>query len=194
VDAAPDASSEAVIASVRLEESDVRAAVVDLWDVRTRIGLSLMLVVTYVGMALVGRESWGDRAPVLLQSAVFLGILWFMPRVSAQKLRTFNVAGEQASYRFDAAGVTLPVAGAATTIAYGSIKDYREGESAFLIYSTADMPNIVPKRALTPGDLERVRAWLAPRARRARIAERLFIVGLAAMCFALVWIQTIKRH
>jgi hypothetical protein len=188
---AGDAASEATVGSVELEETDLRTAILDMSGLlRGRVAITVILALCFVSVLSVGAEGWGTKVQLLVLPALFLGLLWVSPVLSARRLlRAIAKGGDRhASYRFDDESVTMRTAGSTMTISYRSLVEYREGKTAFLLYTAPNVANIVPTRAFPPEGVARVRALLAAnvKPRPARNLNRLILMWIVLIFVSLV--------
>jgi YcxB-like protein len=185
------APSESVAGSVELEEADLRAAILEMSVMsRGRVGITLILAFAYGVLAFVGHAKASDLAPQAAFGVFFLFFLFIAPRIRARRLlEAIAVGGDRhASYLFDDESVTFRTAGSTATTAYRSLVDYREGPTAFLVYSSPGVAHVVPKRAFDAEGVARVSALLAAnvKKRRERNVNRLILVWFAALLMAFV--------
>jgi len=184
-------ASEATTGSVELEEADIRSAILEMSVMsRGRVGITLLLALAYATMALVGHVKASDMAPQAAFGVFFLFFLFISPRIRARRLlEAIAVGGDRhASYRFDDESVTFRTAGSTATTAYRSLVDYREGPTAFLVYSSPGVAHVVPKRAFDAAGAARVSALLTAnvKKRRDRNVNKLIIAWFVALLSALV--------
>jgi hypothetical protein len=188
-----DAASEPTVGSVELEETDLRPALIDMSALlRGRVAITLVLAACYVSIAAVAVDSWSSKVQMFIFPTFFLGILWVSPFLSARRLlRAIEKAGDRhAHFRFDDDGVTMRRAGATSTFTYRTLVEYREGRTAFLLYTSPNVANIVPKRAFTPEGLARVSALLAANVKpsKARGMNRMILLWIIAIfMFVVIW-------
>jgi hypothetical protein len=187
------ATSETVTGTLELQESDLRAAIIESsWPIRARFGILAVVALCYGALAVSEPSTVKQMLPSLLAIGAFLVVLFITPSRRARKLLEVVAKGgdRHASYRFDADGLTLRTAGATTTAAYRSLSEYREGKTSFLIYSSPGVANVVPKRAFSPADLATVSALLAANVKRTRgrSASKIIILWFALiLMFLVVW-------
>jgi hypothetical protein len=194
MDESPGEANGPIVGTIELEERDLRAAFIELsWILRARFGIVFILAFSYGSLALMAPEARGQLIqPPFILSVVFAAVLFVSPRLRARKLLEAIAKGgdRRASYRFDDEGVTFRTAGSTMTSAYRSLVEYAEGKTAFLIYGSPGVANIVPKRAFSPEELARVRAWLAAnvKPKRTRSASKIIVIWFGAiLLFMVVW-------
>jgi hypothetical protein len=155
-----------VSGALDLTERDLVPAVVAMSGLyRARVGLLLLLAIGGVGTVIARHGHLADAAPQLLFFAGLAALLLLGPRRTARRLlRAMAGAGAvHASYRFDAERATLRTGAAASSFAYRDLHRVRELDTAFLVYVTREVANIVVKRAFSEGDLVTVRGLLLDR-------------------------------
>jgi hypothetical protein len=189
-----DAAGEPATGSLELNETDLRSALLDMSGLlRARVAITLILAFSSFSVfAMGGNDGWGAKIQLLAIPMFFMGALWLTPYLSARRLLTAIARGgdKNASYRFDDESFTARTAGSTMTSAYRSLVEYREGRTAFLLYTAPNVANIVPKRAFTPEALARVRALLAAhvKPRRTRNLNKLILLYVAAIfLFLVLW-------
>jgi hypothetical protein len=186
-------TGEPVMGTLELDERDLRAAIVDAsWLLRARFGIAAILAFSYGTLAFMSPAAIGQMVQPITFGALVVALLFVMPYFQARKLLAAIAKGgdKRASFRFDDDGVTLRTAGSTTTTTYRSLVEYREGKTAFLIYSSPNVGNVVPKRAFSPEGLARVGALLAAnvKPRRARSASKILVAWFVAiLMFMVVW-------
>jgi hypothetical protein len=92
--------------------------------------------------------------------------------------------GEAVEYLFDEYGFQVQMPGREARAEWASLHRHAETDEAFLIYSTPQLMNLVPKRAFAATDQARLRAELAariPRAKQGGGARKLILVGVIAV-------------
>jgi hypothetical protein len=189
--ATTEATTEVTTGAVELDESDLRSAILEMSVMsRGRVGITLILAFAYGVLAFVGHVKASDMAPQAAFAVFFLFFLFISPRIRARRLlESIAVGGDRhASYRFDDDSVSFRTAGSTATTAYRSLVDYREGPTAFLVYSSPGVAHVVPKRAFDAAGVARVSALLAAnvKKRRERNVNRLILVWFAALLLAFV--------
>jgi hypothetical protein len=164
-----DAADETISGTLELEESDLHAAIIDTSPLlRARFAIAAVLALSYVLLAFVAHAARRDMVGPIICGAVLAGTLFLTPKVRArQLLEALTKGGDRhASFRFDGEGVTFRTAGSTTTSAYRSLVAYREGKTAFLVYQSPGVANVIPKRAFSPEDVARVSARLLASVKR----------------------------
>jgi YcxB-like protein len=184
--------TEPTIGALELDEHDLRAAIIDLsFILRARVGIGVVLAFIF-GVLALGRADVAQVARQLIPGALFVAYLFVSPVLRGRQLLRAIVAGgdKHASYRFDDDGVTFRSAGSTMTAAYRSLVEFREGKTAFFVYTAPGVANIVPKRAFPAEELSRVRARLAanvkPRA-LTHASRRVVLIFAALLAFFVVW-------
>lgn len=154
-----------VSGALDLTERDLVPAVVAMSGLyRARVGLLLLLAIGGVGTVIARHGHLADAAPQLLFFAGLAALLLLGPRRTARRLLRAMAGGAvHASYRFDADRATLRTGAAASSFAYRDLHRVRELETAFLVYVTREVANIVVKRAFSEDDLLVVRRLLLDR-------------------------------
>jgi hypothetical protein len=187
-----DDAREPTIGSVELDERDLRLAIIDLsFVLRARVGIGVVLAFMF-GVLSLGHADVAQVAQQLIPGALFVAYLFVSPALRARQLLRSIVAGgdRHASYRFDDDGVTFRSSVSTMTAAYRSLVEYREGKTAFFVYTAPGVANIVPKRAFRAEELSDVRARLAAnvKARPMSHASRRVLLWFAAiLAFLVVW-------
>lgn len=158
-----------VTGTLRLEARDLVPAVVAMSGLyRARVGILILLALGTAGSVYVRRDHLADAAPQLLFLIVFAAILLLGPRRTARRvLQAMAGTGvATATYTFQAEHATLRTGAATSAFAYRDIHRVRELGTAFLIYVTPEVANIVVKRAFSEDDLVAVRTLLLNRPKR----------------------------
>jgi hypothetical protein len=185
----------AVVGTIELEERDLTAALLQmspLFRLRHLLAAAVVLL-TVLSATGGGVSELYKLLPGVLVCGSFVAFSYLMPRFMAKKmLRAQTRAGDATvSYRFDADGVALRAAGATASFAYRTLVRTRETESALLLYTNPYIANIVPKRAFSPEDLERVRRLLPesirPVPQRLFSGMKIFYWALLLFAFLSVW-------
>jgi hypothetical protein len=170
----PDAKAQSVqqnaspvVASLALTERDIRAGLIEIGGGVIRRGLFMALVVVLF-VAFLGRNG-GMTSPTTIAPLAFMVVLYAVfsflipSRNAKNQIEVLRRAGDtNVTYRFDEQGVTIQSAGASASIAYCLLVKTRRGKRTLLLFTTGQIAQIVPLRAFTAGELERVLAWLPP--------------------------------
>lgn len=162
----PTTSPLPVSGALDLTERDLVPAIVAMSGLyRARIGILVLLAIGTVGTVLARQGHVGDAVPQLVFFAVFAAILLLGPRRTARRLLRAMAGGSnvRASYSFDTDRATLRTGAAASSFAYRDLHRVRELDTAFLVYVTREVANIVVKRAFSADDLVTVRRLLVSR-------------------------------
>jgi hypothetical protein len=156
--------------SLQLESRDLIPAVVAMSGLyRARVVVLAVLTLAIAASVYSSRGHLASAAPQLVFFAAFAAILLLGPRRTARRvLRALTGGGvATASYRFGAEHATLRTGAATSAFAYRDIHRTRELPTAFLVYVTPEVANIVVKRAFSDEDLTTVRERLfSARAKR----------------------------
>jgi hypothetical protein len=189
---ATEPATDPTTGSLDLDERDLRAAIIDLsFVLRARVGIGVVLAFLF-GVLSFSHADVAQVARQLIPGALFVAYLFVSPVLRARQLLRAIVAGgdRHASYRFDDDGITFRGAGSTMTAAYRSLVEFREGKTAFFVYTAPGVANIVPKRAFPAVEISRVRARLAanvkPRA-LTHASRRVVLVVAAILAFLVVW-------
>jgi hypothetical protein len=186
-------ADDVVTGSLELEERDLHAGIVDTsWFLRARFAIAAIVAFSYGAVVLGSHAPLSQNIGSMLPGAVLVLALFVSPGMRARRLLESLAKGgdRHASFRFDAEGITFRTAGSTTTSAYRSIAEYREGKTAFLVYHSPGVANVIPKRAFSPGDLARVSALLAAnvKAKRQRPVGKIVILWFACiLAFLVIW-------
>jgi hypothetical protein len=155
-----------VTGTLELQQRDLVPAVVAMSGLyRARVGLLVLLGLAVAGTLIARRGHVGDAVPQLVFFAGLAAVLLLGPRRTARRLfqAMAGAGAANASYRFDAERATLRTGAATSTFAYRDVHRVRELETAFLVYVTPEVANIVVKRAFSASDLVTVRTLLTTR-------------------------------
>ncbi|HXU80296.1 MAG TPA: YcxB family protein [Polyangia bacterium] len=187
---------------IELEQGDLERPLTQMsWWTRLRWGyvaLGVLLALALVSSA-KGPIRWTEVLPSFGMMAAFAAVLFYVPRLNARRLLQSLVRAGDARvfYRFDAEGVTIRASGATASFAYRTIQRVQETSTAFLLYTAPGVANIVPKRAFTPADVERVRALVTPQVKIQRSpglpVKTLVLWGVLIFAFLMIW-QLMNAH
>jgi hypothetical protein len=190
-----------VVGTVRLTQKDLAGALCEMsWFFRLRWVLVLSIVVVAGTWVVAGLTAASSQAPAqppvaaLVFAAFFAAATFLGPRMTARRIiRALAQAGDpEVTYRFDDEGVTIRATGSTTTFAYRRILKTREGKTAFFIYCSPMVANIVPKGAFAPADVDRVRALIAahvtPKPMGAGGRKVIILWVVLIVLFAVVWL------
>jgi hypothetical protein len=188
---------EVISGSVAITEADLTRGVTEASSLyRARwiyLGLAALVFAIAAG---TGSLVWStSNLPALTGITVFYLLLFVGPRLAARKLfRAMVKAGDsQVLYRFDAEGVTIRASGVTTTFAYRLLAQFRSSGSALLLTTNAGSTTIVPHRAFSAPDLERVHALLGAEVKRApprglaKPAKLIILWVALVFAFVVVW-------
>jgi hypothetical protein len=119
---------------------------------------------------LATRISWaGLRASSLVQVLpfTFLALVyWWLVRRAGPGRRwaaALRPGEDEMRYRFDADGIRISSIRSDFSLRYEAVHRYVEGKSALLLYTQPRIAQIIPKRAFSAEQLERIRSWLSER-------------------------------
>jgi hypothetical protein len=183
-----------VVGTIELTPEDLIAATVELsWMLRLRTIFLVVALGVYGVVWMTGGPAPSESLPVLAVVLLFWAIVVVTPRYRARRaIRSLAARGDiNVSYRFDDAGVTIRSAGATATFAYRTLVKVREGKTAFVLYTTPLLGNIVPKRAFASEEIPQVRSYLAA-ATKVRSMAGFPVKGLLAwlllvLMFLAIW-------
>jgi hypothetical protein len=116
-----------------------------------------------------GALASGDTLKAQLVTFIaFVAFAFFGPRLNARRqLAAMQKAGElEVTYTFDETAVTIASAASTTTTPYAQLTKVVRGKSTLLLYTAPQVARIVPLRAFSDVDRERVLAWLPVPSRR----------------------------
>ena len=191
MDATTDPS--VIVGTVRLTERELRTPIVEMsWLYRWRRIITVIAAINVGSFTFMGASLRENYQP-LLCLGVFLALLYAGPWIAARRiLRALTRGGDaDVSYRFDDEGVTVRSAGATASFAYRRLIKAREGSTAFLLYCSPMVANIVPKSAFAAGEVDRVRALIAahvaPKPLRGRGGKILIVWLVLVFAFVVVW-------
>ena len=159
-------TTEPIFGSARLTEAEVREALASSPFMRYR-WLTLLLSATLTAVMVfrdggIRVDRWPDILVIGLVFAVLSATVLLAPRTQARKmLKEMDANRGEADYRFDADGITIRAPGTSSSVSWRIITSYRETPHTFLVYTSPNLANIVPKRAFNAADVDAVRALLA---------------------------------
>jgi hypothetical protein len=188
---------DVITGSIAITEKDLVRGISDAfaifrlrWFIAAVFGGSLALVVVMSGT----RGSLGQWGPSAFCLVFFGGWVFAGPRLAARKVLRGLVKGgdNQVLYRFDGEGGTIRASGTTSSFAYRIVSRVRETSTTLLLTLGAGSTSIVPKRAFSPGDLDRLRQLLAAHVRTEKTgggkALKLVVVWVALVfVFVVVW-------
>lgn len=134
-----------------------------------RFSLSMMGVVFLVqGLprALASKpEQGGSMGPgfVFIVAGLIIIALAQLPAFVKPGKRRLAALGDDerdVTYRFDEHGARISTRRSDLVLRYRTLSGYVEGKSAFLLYTDDVQAQVIPKRAFSSAELERIRAWL----------------------------------
>lgn len=187
--------------TLKLEADDVRRAVPHMAPL---VRLRWVYAALYVaGIVWVVRTT--GSGPPLMSSmvalacgAAFVAVVFWLPSYQARALIRGMDGDTTLSFAFHADRWSVRSKGARATHAYSAIKRWTETEHAILLYQGPRAAQIVPKRAFSAEDLEKLRGilsgHLAERPYRSlrRPASAITLFVLLTGVFVAVWILTGK--
>ena len=151
-----------MVGKLIFSEQDARVGLLDLSGQNRwyRLPLLLSIIMVPLLVASAWQRNWSGFLPILVVWAVLglvgpLGIRRYARRLTA------SLGGGETEYRFGADAVTIRAPGSTSTIAYRRFHSAREGKEAFLLFTQPRVAQLVPKRAFSPEDIERVRVIIA---------------------------------
>jgi hypothetical protein len=188
-------ADEVVTGQVEMKTEDVLPALRAMTSLFRLRHLFTGAVILLLVLSIAGNRSMGlqQLLPMVFLSVGFPAFLYLTPRILATRIvRAMTRQGDaQVFYRFDADGVTIRSAGATASLAYRVLVKTREIDNAFLLYTTPQLANIVPKRAFTPQDLDRLRALLPPAQQPQKIplpsGVKIWLWLAMVLAFLVVW-------
>jgi len=157
-----------VIATVRLTEKDIRAGLNEMGGSGPWRRVLFIVPVIAVVLTMSGRNggmtSVTTLAPVIFMTVLYLTFLFVIPlRAAKGQIRNLERAGDtNVTYRFDDEGLTIRSSGASASMAYRRLVKSRRGKTTLLLFSTPQIAQIIPLRAFSADELERVLAFLPP--------------------------------
>lgn len=183
-----------VAGTIELTAEDLIAATVEMsWMLKLRTVFLVVALGVYGTIWMTGGPAPSESVPLLAVVLIFWGFLFIIPRYRARRaIRSLAARGDvDVSYRFDDAGVTLRSAGATATFAYRTLVKVREGKTAFVLYPTPLLGNIVPKRAFASQEIPQIRSYLTA-ATKVRSMAGFPVKGLLAwvllvLVFLAIW-------
>ncbi|MET0286641.1 MAG: YcxB family protein [Polyangiales bacterium] len=129
-----------------------------------------------------------DFAPALGYGVLFVGVLYVAQRAAARK----HLEGKSARdltmhYELDAGGYTIRSPSTDVRSTWQSVHHFDEAEAAFLIFPSATIQVVVPKRAFAEADVPRVRALLQASVKQ---PKKTFLRGSAGRVI-LLWLALV---
>jgi hypothetical protein len=188
---------EVITGSVAITEKDLAQGITGAiaffrmrWFLAAMFGGALAFLVAINGT----KASLGQWAPSGLLLVFFGAWVFAGPRLAARKLLRALIKGgdNQVLYRFDGEGGTIRASGTSSSFAYRIVSRVRETSTTLLLTLGAGSTSIVPKRAFSDSDLERLRQLLAthvkPEKAGGRKPIKLIAIWVALIVvFLVVW-------
>jgi hypothetical protein len=176
-----------VTGRLNLTAEDLQLPLAEMsWLTRLRWAFFALTALTVLFELLLVRSA--TRALVGIPYGLYTAWLFWRPWYTARRTVAAIVRPGDSEwlYRFDSEGVTIRSPGSTLSVAMRALVRVKEGKTAFLLYITPSVAQIVHKRAFAPADVDRVRALLAPHTRivpvgslswRVRVCVALFLIG-----------------
>jgi YcxB-like protein len=131
-----------------------------------RILVSAILVVVGVGLIAVAvqpnRQALASFGPLVVLGVMWVALMWVTPWWAARRQFSKQPSAQgPRTVLLDAEGIHWRWSGGSADAAWQNYVRFLEARDQILFYSSPACFNIVPKRALTPGQLSELRALLA---------------------------------
>ncbi len=158
--------TQPALGSVELTENDIFAG---LSAMPERKGASLILPVMLVPMLIYFSRGPNGFEPLTVLPYVALGAFGMVvPRLGLRNAARKHIASmeepeRRVEYRLDDEGLHIKTPRSTSSIAYSAIHRVVEGRTEFLVYTSAQIAQIIPKRAFDEPNVEAARSWLLER-------------------------------
>jgi hypothetical protein len=149
-----------VTGEVTVTESDVARGLAQLSLFRRRwlyLAAAALLVAFFLGL---GHAKLSTLTPFLVFTALFQGYLFLGPRLMAKRT-VAAMPDRTVRYRLDARELTITTTGSAVTRSWNRLTQFREDDTAFLIWVGPYAVQVIPKRAFSQGGVVWLRDTLA---------------------------------
>ena len=132
------------------------------WSHRALLGFAYLFVgIGMIGLVARSKAVLANFAPLSVLALVWIGLLWGIPWWAAKRqyIKQPSAKGSRTMVADDA-GIRWTWNGGSAEMEWRNFARWREAETEFLLYSSFNIFNPVPKRALTSEQLSEFRNLL----------------------------------
>lgn len=186
---------DSISGAFELQADDLQQAIADMPENRWLRWLPLIIVLPIVGFTLRDGLTTASLVPggvtVLIVVVVVLLLPWFKGAARRQ-FRATRPEARHIRFRFDAEGFDVETRDSRSSFNFRALYGFVEGDHAFLLYTHSNIAQIFPKRAFSPDELDRVRAWLqagvTPFKRKNPLVRLVVLWALLIVMFLVIWL------